>query len=149
MSDAVAQSFAHLVKTNNGLFKSPAQAQFLLSQCRDGEYVTGGSTYGNGYSIFYICDQQGVTRVQKQTVAKGLVTQWERQVEGTVSLQDAREIKRLTRKLKQTQKEIADREVLFNNGQYNPQELYQWAQRRDQDSVLQLKQMLTQLGQLT
>ena len=149
MTDTVAQSFAHLVKSNNGLFKSPAQSQFLLSKCHNGEYVTSGSSYGHGYTLFYICDQKGVQRVQKQTVGKGLTTQWERREAGQTSIQDEKEIKRLTRKLKQIERAIADRKASYERGEYDSDELYQWGQGRDLNSVEQIKQMLAKLNQLT
>lgn len=145
MSD-IAHSFAHLVKTNNGLFKSPAQAQFLLSQCRGNEFVAMGDTYGNGYTIFYICDHQGVVRVQKQTVAQGLTTQWERRVEGQVTLQDAKEIKRLQRLIRQTEKSMAERTASRAAGQYPNELLYNQAQERDLQGLQQLNHMLAALA---
>lgn len=115
--DTIAQSFANLVKTNNGFFKSAAQANFLLSQSSY-EYATCGSVMGNSYNMHYTCDDSGVTLVQKYTKAKGFVTTWERKVEGVVSLQDAKEIKRLTRLVKSTEKSIASRQARWDSGMY-------------------------------
>ena len=141
MSD-VAQSFANLVRTNNGAFKSPAQAAFLLSQCSNGEFVATGTTYRSSYALFYTVDQQGVVRVQKQTAAKGLDTIWERRVAGTVSVQDAKEIKRIRRMIKQTERVIADREAARAAGQFSNDELYQWACERDTQALADLNEML-------
>ena len=141
----IAQSFANIVKTNNGAFKSAAQAAYLLSQCEDGQYVSSGTTYGNCYVMFYICDDQGVIRVQKQTVAKGLVTQWERRVEGTVSLQDAKEIKRIKRMIKQTEQSIASREASRAAGEYPSRSLFDEAQGRDHAALVELNTILAKL----
>ena len=141
----VAQSFANIVKTNNGLFKSPAQAAFLLSQCSNGEYVTSGITYRSSYALFYTVDEQGVVRVQKQTAAKGLSTEWERCVAGQTSVQDAKEIKRLKRLIKQTERTIAEREAARAAGEFPCDELYQWAVNRDSTDLKTLTEMLDRL----
>lgn len=142
---AVAQSFANIVKTNNGFFKSAAQAGFLLSQCAGSEFVTTGTVGRNGYTLFYTCDQQGVTRVQKQTVAKGLVLVWERVTDGQVSIQDARETKRIQRLIKQTEKSMAERAAARAAGQYPNELLFSEAQERDQRALQELNRMLSQL----
>lgn len=70
----VAISFASIVKSNNGFFKSEAQAKFLLAQCQEeNTFVTGGSVYKNSYTLFYICDAQGVVRVEKHLATSGKV----------------------------------------------------------------------------
>jgi hypothetical protein len=139
---AVAQSFANLVKTNNGLFKSPAQAAFLLSQCTDNEYTASGTVYGKGYTLFYTCDDMGVVKVQKQTVAKGLTTQWERVTEGQVSTQDLKEIKRIKRMIKQTELSMASRTLAREQGQYPNELLFKEAQDRDLQGLQTLQKML-------
>lgn len=141
----IAQSFANIVKTNNGSFKSAAQAAFLLSQCTGFEFVTTGTVGRNVYTLFYTCDDQGVTRVQKQTVAKGLVVQWERVEAGQVSIQDAREIKRIKRLIKQTEQSITERSASRAAGQYPNELLFSEAQERDQRSLQELNQMLAAL----
>ena len=141
----IAQSFANIVKTNNGFFKSQAQRNLLLNQCTGNEFVTTGTVGRNGYTLFYTCDLQGVTRVQKQTVAKGLVLVWERVEAGQVSIQDAREIKRIQRLIKQTEQSMASREASRAAGEYPSDSLYAEAQGRDQQSLETLKQMLAQL----
>lgn len=142
---SLAPSFANLVKTNNGLFKSAAQAQYLLSQCRDGEYVAMGSAYGHGFTLFYTCDAKGVVKVSKQTVGKGLVTQWERAEAGKVSIQDEKEIKRLKRLIKQTEKSLAERQASKDAGEYPNEALFSEAQGRDQASLVELNSMLAKL----
>ncbi len=111
----LTKTLANLVKTNNGLFKSDAQAQFIRSIAGD-EYVSGGNVYGKSYSLHYMLDSTGVVSVYKNTVAKGLV--WERVTAGVVSVQDAKEIKRLKRLIKSIQKSMDDRQASWDSGEY-------------------------------
>lgn len=76
----VAVSFASLVKSNNGMFKSEAQAKFLLSQCQDvNVFTVGGNVYNNSFSLSYTCDNQGVVKVEKYLPKSGkTTTTWER-----------------------------------------------------------------------
>ena len=76
----LATSFASLVKSNNGLFKSEKQAAFLLSVCQDaGTFHTGGQVYGNSYSLEYNCDDSGVVSVKKYLPKTGkIVITWSR-----------------------------------------------------------------------
>ena len=78
--DNLAASFASLVKSNNGLFKSEKQAAFLLSVCQDaGTFYTGGQVYGNSYSLQYNCDDSGVVSVEKYLPKTGkIVITWSR-----------------------------------------------------------------------
>jgi hypothetical protein len=139
-------SFASLVKSNNGLFKSDAQAKFLLSKCDGKEYITGGSMYGNTFQLTYYCDNRGVTKVEKYTKAAGPKIQWTRKEAGTLSVQDEKELKRLNRLLKQTEKSIADREASMKAGTYHADKsLYDDSMKRDNDSLKQIKQMIEKL----
>ena len=113
----LSKTLANLVKTNNGLFKSDAQAQFVQS-IAGVEYVSGGSMHGNSYTMFYSIDSLGVTAVRKSTVAKGLVLVWERVSADKTSIQDAKEIKRLTRLIKTIQKSIDERQASWDSGEY-------------------------------
>lgn len=114
----LAQSFASLVKTNNGMFKSPTQARFLLSQCQAHEYISSGSIMGSGFTVHYECDNIGVKAVIKYTKSKGFVTQWTRVVEGEVSVQDAKMIKSLNKSIKAMTKAIASRQASYDSGEY-------------------------------
>ena len=111
------KTLANLVKTNNGLFKSEAQAHFIKSVA-GAEYVSGGNVYGKSYSLHYTLDSTGVVSVHKNTVAKGLVLVWERATAGVVSVQDAKEIKRLKRLIKSIQKSMDDRQASWDSGEY-------------------------------
>lgn len=100
MNDSIAISFAFLVKDNNGFFKSEKQAKFLLSRCtiESGQsvYVTSGHHW-QGFSLWYYCDDKGITKVVKNTRAKGDVITWERPEEGKVTVQEKREVRQITR----------------------------------------------------
>lgn len=141
-------SFASLVKSNNGLFKSPAQAKFLLSQCDNGVYVGGGAVHGNTFQLHYICDAKGVVRVQKFTNAKGLETLWERKEQGNVTVQDVKEIARLKRDIKKVEKSIAERQAAWQSGQYDGSmlALYHSAMSRDQTDLRDLQSRLAAMS---
>ena len=141
-----AASFASLVKTRNGRFKSAAQAQFLQSKCNGGEYVAMGTVHGNAYTIFYQCDTEGEVRVQKQTTRKGLVTEWERAQAGVQSVQDAKESKRIQRLIQQAERSIAERQAAWLAGQYPSRALFDQAQDREQAGLVKLKEMLAQVA---
>lgn len=143
--DTIAQSFANLVKTNNGFFKSAAQANFLLSQSSY-DYVSCGSVMGNSFNMHYACDDKGVTLVRKYTKAKGFATTWERKVEGVVSLQDAKEIKHLTRLVKGVEKSIAGRQVAMDNGTYGaPQHVFDYMMLAERNQLVALNNKLATL----
>lgn len=113
----IAKTLANLVKTNNGLFKSEAQAKFLIEVVGT-EYVTGGAVMGNQFTLYYDLNSTGVISVRKYTVSKGFTTTWERVVDGTVSVQDAKEIKRLKRLAKSVKKSMSDRQACWDSGKY-------------------------------
>jgi len=115
----LAQSFASLVKTNNGFFKTEKQAKFLLSQATDGSYMSCGNVWGNSFNMEYFVDAKGVTKVTKYSKAKGTLVKWTRKVEGEVSVQDAKEIKRLTRAMNGYKKSIASRQAAWDAGTYD------------------------------
>lgn len=107
----IAKSFATLVKSNNGAFKSEKQASFLLSQCEGNSYIACASLYGNSYDNTYICDNVGVVRVEHYTKATGVKIVWERVEAGKTSVQESKEFKRINREIKRIEKSIAEREA--------------------------------------
>lgn len=135
----VEKSFASLVKSNNGKFKSEAQAKFLLSQCRDGQFITGGRVHGNSYTLFYVCDNTGVIRVEKQTKSKGLVLTWERREAGKVTVQDQKEIKRLNRLIKDVEARIDARRAAVACGKYTNINLAAESEKLDMETIMDLK----------
>ena len=120
----LSQSFASLVKSNNGLFKSEKQAQFLLSQATDGSYMSCGNVWGNSFNMEYFVDAKGVTKVTKYSKAKGTLVEWTRKVEGEVSVQDAKAIKHLTRVMNGYKKSIASRQAAWDAGKYDAPRMF-------------------------
>lgn len=125
----IAITLANLVKTNNGLFKSEAQAHFIKSVA-GAEYVSGGNVYGNSYSLHYMLDSTGV-----------------------VSVQDAKEIKRLKRLIKSIQKSMDDRQASWDSGEYTahrkslagPKMLFSARQSVEQETLDAAKKALAAL----
>jgi predicted lipid-binding transport protein (Tim44 family) len=120
MSD-IAKSFASLVKSNNGLFKSEKQAAFLLSQCQEGHvFSTGGFIYNNPFRMFYHCSAKGVVKVEKYTATTGkTVTLWEPKQEGVMSQAEAKKLKFYEREIKAIKAMLEKRQKAFDNGEYN------------------------------
>ena len=140
-------SFASLVKNNNGLFKSPKQAAFLLSQCDPDRIFTVMGTFGrNAFTLFYHCDDLGVTKVEKYlpVTSRSMVT-WERKEEGKVSIQDQKEIKRLQREIKKLEKGIESRKASWERGEYDaPKDLFDRSQGHDLEMLAAYKARLAQ-----
>lgn len=144
----ISKSFASLVASNNGFFKSEVQASFLLSQCQDGNtYTTSGMVYNNSFTLMYHCDSQGVVSVEKYTNKTGLVTTWERHVEGAVNAteaaQQSKEVKRITRAIKGLKKQVEAMEA--SKADYEAQgmmELFNSAKAADLAAIAEWEAML-------
>ena len=139
-------SFAGLVKSNGGLFKSEKQAQFLLSRCDGDTYIAGGHSGYAFYQLQYRCDALGVVEVSKYTSARGTLVVWQRPVAGMVPVQDQKEVKRLTRMRKQLEKDLAERHALMSIGKWESKSLYDEAQKRDLKSIEEIDDLLSRLG---
>lgn len=142
----LSMSFAGLVKSNNGAFKSPKQAAFLLSQCQMGQvFITGGHTWA-GYQLDYHCDEQGVVEVYKSTLAKGRHLVWQRVTEGRMAVQDTKEHKRLTRLRNTVEKDIAHRHAARAAGQFEDAALFAWAETTALERLANIDKALALLG---
>jgi hypothetical protein len=139
-------SFAGLVKSNGGLFKSEKQAHFLLSRCDGETYIAGGHSGYAFYQLHYRCDALGVVEVSKYTAARGMLVQWQRPVEGMVPVQDQKEVKRLTRMRKQLEKDLAERHALMSLGKWESRTLFDEVQARDLKSIEEIDDLLSRLG---
>lgn len=149
---SISLSFASLVKSNNGMFKSEAQAKFLLSQCQEtNTFSSGGNVYGNSFTLSYVCDDKGIVSVEKYLPGKGKVqTTWMRHVEGTTnaveSASKAKEIKRLNKEIKSLEKRIQARKEAFQAGEYvGMEELYNDSMGQDESSLVGYKAKLQSL----
>lgn len=141
---SVAQSFGGLVKTNNGLFKSIAQRDFLLARTVDGVFTTSGNVHGNGFTIEYVCDELGVTKVVKRTSRKDEVT-WERVVPERVAVQDAKALAHRARLVKRLIKSIQERNAAKERGEYDDAiGLYNMSHAADVEALANLGCTITQ-----
>jgi hypothetical protein len=128
------------------MFKSAKQAEFLLSQCKNNQYVSSDYMFGSSFQIWYTCDANGITKVEKFTNAKGLVLQWEREESGKVSIQTTKEFKRLTRMKNGYVKSIISRQQAMDSGEYSsPIETFNSCMKHDQDSIATIESMLADL----
>lgn len=106
----LAQSFASLVKNNNGLFKSEAQAKFLLSQLDGKIFTTTATVYNNTVLLHYLCDETGVIKVTKESMKNGNVTvTFER---GKMSDVEKKKIRKYEREIKQLREGLIEREEI-------------------------------------
>lgn len=105
----IATSFASLVKNNNGVFVSAKQAEFLLSQCDNNEFVSLGSMYGNTFYIVYVCDSMGVVKTVKHANKTGKTcTTWERQDANIYVAEKQAKVERVAAEQAIVNKQIAD-----------------------------------------
>ena len=143
MSD-FSTSFASLVKSNNGMFKSEKQAAFLLAQCDAGTFVASGHGWA-GWQLHYRCDALGVVEVCKHTAATGRAIVWQRVEAGRVAVQETKEHKRLTRMRTGVEKDLSARTAARTAGSFSDTALFDAAQARDMASLTELDAMLARL----
>jgi len=149
MDNNLAVSFASLVKSNNGFFKSEKQAAFLLGKCQEvNVFYAGGNVYGNSFTLSYVCDEKGVVKVEKYLPKTGKVeTTFMRHVEGTENAVEkaakAKEYKRITREIKALEKKISARIEARATGQYTgSDELFTVSQAYDEEALTAYKTRL-------
>lgn len=99
-------SVEYLIKTNNGFFKTKKQADFLISQLSENNIFVG-SVYGNTFNISYIFDDKGIVKKEQYNIktSKTEVT-WERKIEGVLTVQQEKEIKRIKRRISTEKKNL-------------------------------------------
>jgi hypothetical protein len=134
-------SFASLVKSNKGYFKSEKQAEFLNSQLDNGVHISYGTVWGANYQLAYACDAKGVVTVTKSTAANGAKVIWQRVVDGCISVQDAKETKRIARMIAQIEKIIVSRDAAVASGEYTNMKMYADSNQRDIDQLIALHAM--------
>ena len=106
--DNIIKSFATLVKYNNGFFKSEKQANFLLKMVGDGKNIGTRKAYNNSVLVQYICDSEGVVRVEKIKQNGAIVIEWER-IESGLTFDQQKRIKYLKTRIKELDKDIESR----------------------------------------
>lgn len=148
-----------LVKYNNGFFKSPQQASFLISQMNQLDGCIGHTSSGyHSCPLFAQWDNRGITKIIKHSNTKDgrkeIIT-FERAEEGRLSSLQVKEIDTLKRKLKKMEKELNERKVSFENGSYNGSgdvntytsltiDLYNKNVLKEQEHISRLKSLIAQ-----
>lgn len=148
--DKLAASFAGLVKSNNGFFKSEKQAKYLLSMASrypNNVFCSVGQVHGNSFCLEYHCDDKGVLKVIKYLprTSKTLLT-WERLETGKVAVQTAKSIKYYKRKIKELESSIERR--INEYGDYveqGIQSLFISSNKIDTDLLAECKEELAKL----
>ena len=154
---SIFKSIMWLAKYNNGLFKSEKQAKFLISKIDRRSGCIGHASSG-----FYSCpimahyDDKGITKLVKVT-KNGNVLTFERKKEGVLTSLEIKEIKWLERRRKSIQKEIEEREIAFNSGNYNRSgdtstytkdeiEMYEYFQAQKRTQVLNIDKKIKSIN---
>jgi hypothetical protein len=142
-----------LAKNNTGLFKSPKQAIFLISQLEKCDGCIG--YLGNSSSpIFVDWDDKGITKIIKAT-KKVDVLMFERKIDGVLTGVEIQKIKALEKRQKALKKEIKEREDAYNNGMWNgsgdittyTQDMIDRFNYFHQEKIEHLKSIEAQLGE--
>ena len=146
--ELVQVSLENLIKTNNGLFKSEAQAEFLLSKLKEefgNEFLT--SIYNNSVIITYEYDEKGIVRKTNRSVKKHTTkVVWERKEEGKISIEEAQKLKQIKREISKLKKNISNRLVAKENGQYDGmEELFTKSHNSDEKSLKEFENMLNDM----
>lgn len=115
MSD-IGISLASLVKSNNGIFKSQKQAQFLHSKANDGVAIVGDVCYGHSYFTEYHLDAEGVLKVIRLNKA-GEKVMWERAGSVAVPIQVTKELNRLKRMHKEVSLRVQETQELMDTNE--------------------------------
>ena len=115
MSD-IGISLASLVKSNNGIFKSQKQAQFLHSKANDGVAIVGDVCYGHSYFTEYHLDAEGVLKVIRLNKA-GEKVMWERAGSVAVPIQVTKELSRLKRMHKEVSLRVQETQELMDTNE--------------------------------
>lgn len=115
MSD-IGISLASLVKSNNGIFKSQKQAQFLHSKANDGVAIVGDICYGHSYFTEYHLDAEGVLKVIRLNKA-GKKVMWERAGSVAVPIQVTKELNRLKRMHKEVSLRVQETQELMDTNE--------------------------------
>jgi hypothetical protein len=115
----MSKSIFALAKSNNGFFKSEKQSAYLISQLERFDGCIGHADSGyNSCPIFANWDDKGITKIVKSS-KNGDELMFERKQEGKLTILEIKRIKSLERKLKALKKEIEEKQLSFDTGDYN------------------------------
>ena len=122
-----------------------AQAEFLLSKLKEefgNEFLT--SVYNNSVVIAYEYDDKGIVRKTNRSVKKHTTkVVWERKEEGKISIEEAQKLKQIKKEISKLKKNISNRLVAKENGQYDGmEELFTKSHNSDEKSLKEFENML-------
>ena len=115
----IQNSILSLTKKSNGYFKSGKQKDFLVKQLKMSQGYFGA--FNSGYHkcpLFATWDDKGIIKTSKSTV-NGMVTLFERKVDGVVSELETKNRKKIKRKIKKLQKQLLERQTEFETIGYS------------------------------
>jgi hypothetical protein len=120
----LGKSVFSLTKNNNGLFKSEAQAKFLISQIDNYQGLVGYANSGyNSIPIFAEYDEKGITKLVKRSNDKSLkdkdVVVFERKNDNGLNTLEIKELNTLKRNLKKLETQLNDKVNSWESGNYN------------------------------
>lgn len=147
--ESVQISLENLIKTNNGFFKSDAQAEFLLSKLKEefgNTFIT--SVYNNSVIITYEYDEKGIVRKTNTSIKKQTTkVVWERKIEGKRSIEEERKLKQIKKEISRLKTSISCRLKAKQNGSYDEmEELFNEYQTADENRLKEFEQMLKDLS---
>ena len=161
--DELWKSVFGLTKNNNGLFKSEAQAKFLISQINNNQGLVGYANSGyNSIPIFAEYDEKGITKLVKRSNDKSLkdknVVVFERKNDNGLNTLEIKELNTLKRNLKKLETELNDKVNSWESGNYNRSgdkstydtnkdtvERYEYFKRELEKRILSLKDKINSL----
>lgn len=147
--ESVQISLENLIKTNNGFFKSDAQAEFLLSKLKEefgNTFIT--TMYNNSVIITYEYDEKGIVRKTNTSIKKQTnKVVWERKIEGKLSIEEEQKLKQIKKEISRLKKAISNRLEAKRNGSYDEmEELFNKYQEADENRLKEFEQMLNDLS---
>jgi len=147
----ILTSIYSLTKTNNGMFKSEKQANFLISQFERCEDCIGFSP--NGKPIFVEYDAKGITKMYKLISNKTDIV-FERVVEGSLNSIELKTLKWYKSKVKKIQKKLdeaiawGEEKGLSNFSQFEL-EIYHRSREGERTQIAELMELIHALENKT
>ena len=162
-TNELSKSVFGLTKNNNGLFKSEAQAKFLISQININQGLVGYADSGyNSIPIFAEYDEKGITKLVKRSNDKSLkdknVVVFERKNDNGLNTLEIKELNTLKRNLKKLETQLNDKVTSWESGNYNKSgdkstydsdkgtvERYEYFKSQLENSIFSLKKRINDL----
>ena len=148
----ILSSVYNLTKTNNGMFKSEKQANFLISQFKAYDDFVGFSP--NGKPIFVEYDDKGIIKMYKDLASNKTDIVFERVVEGSLNSVELKTLKWYKSKVKKIQKNLdesiafAEKKGLSNYSEFEL-EVYHRSRESDRTRIAELMELIDGLESKT